>query len=112
MEQVRASVIKQVKIGNRTVDIVKSNHFIERYTTAKFNFDTVVKSAEKALDKLVSLFNKKGHIEGVIKYRDLNIVFAVENDMHTQNINLVLQTAKEKKNFYLLNTSDVEMRVK
>lgn len=104
----RPSVIKTISIDvNKrvlTIDIVKTNHVIDRQLTREFDIDMLVKIVEKALSKVIDRFAESiSGIQGVIQACDDNIMFGLHYNQYTQHIDFEIVSYMNKRNFITNN---------
>lgn len=112
----RPSIVKRIKLNAVNVNIIKSNHFVQRdEQRGIFGLQIAI---EKALSVVVSLVEQwqasgKEQLEGVIKTaNNLNIVFSVEPDKRgSKEIDFVFQTIIITHDFKIKKSDDVVVTI-
>lgn len=110
----RESIVKKLTVKNFAIDLVKSYHFIDRLAERKLSFNHVIDAMEKASNQALKAWFKRNYapIEGVVQWRNLNVVFAFYKNEQTKHIDFVIQSARVSNDFHVNYPSDVVIRVK
>ena len=114
---IRSSVVKRVPLtASVNLDIVKSNHFVNRDAERGINgLHIAIEKALLASAEIVKAWQASGkeRLEGVIKAaNNMNIVFSIyNNQINKSSVDFVLQTIITKANFTKKNADDFEVIV-
>lgn len=106
----RPSIIKRIKVSDKiTVDLVKTNHLLDRFISRNFNWTHVISLAEKSLGTVLKQWYKRNlrHTQGVLQHKNLNVMFGIHQNEQTNNIDFEITSAMEKTNFFTNNIPDV-----
>lgn len=110
----RLSVIKTISMAVNgkmiNIDVIKTNHAIDRQLTRGFDVNNLVEVLERALDKVLERYlNRVTGIRGVIQSNNHNIMFGMHYNNNTRRIDFEIVSYMYKENFITNNIENIEV---